>query len=187
MSKPNRLAAISLTAALALGALNTGSRRAEAIVGATLFGNIPMAIVGGVALAAGAALTTGAIVYGDRNGTNGAFDGMLIAGSPLIALGFVLLDSDRIPLLSLLPVNDEQARAMGLTPGEKTAYNDNLDELNAIIENITADMKRAGNASIEISKEDWLRDSQALSPEARSAAEKVSIAISRKLAARSGA
>lgn len=179
------------TSALALSLVSTSltvnlvqPREAHAILGLST-GFVPW-VFGGAGL-----ITGGALMVGMGAAAGPSFEpvsGLQIAGGVLgILWGVVLLDGSQGAGVQYAPVTDAQADQLGLTRAERDAFNQNVEEINAIAESVASDLAHAQKPSLELSRQQWLAYGQALDADTLSAVQKVSADIAQKLNAASRA
>jgi hypothetical protein len=157
--------------ALALGTVATSvpTRNAQAVVG-TSTGNIALIVLGGIATATGV-VSMGAGLFSNDSEQSSR---MLGGGGALFLIGVIVLDSDGSPSLKYPPIDAKTANDCHLTKPEYAAYEENIDETNAAVDGIMADMKAGQNVTIEASKAAWESHSSGLDATTRSAVGKLS-------------
>jgi|GEM_PF-1712603 len=171
----------SLKTALTAFALSTSlvftaatPRDAHAIVGAvtSLAGGagVPLLVAGAVSTATGILGVLGCV-----NANCGIGGTLPLAGMALF--GPILLDDGTVGDLEFVAVDQPRAAQVGLTENERLAFNSELDEINAIKETITSDLKRDEKPTAEKAHALWNEYGQALSQDAFSGLEKISTAL----------
>lgn len=178
-SMKTALTALALSTSLAFTA--APPRDAHAIVGAvtSLAGGagVPLLVAGAVATATGFAGVTYCLETGcgPRVG---------IASAIMIFFGPILLDDGTVGDLEFVAVDQARAAQAGLTENERLAFNSELDEINAIKETITSDLKRDEKPTAEKAHALWNEYGQSLSQDAFSGLGKISTALHMQMDAR---
>lgn len=173
-----------LTQAIALGlALNLAwpVPQANAIVGilaswgagGPLVGYYVLAGIGG---AGGVALTASGIASFFKH-RPGAGVLKVLGGLAILFVGYVILDEPTASL-EISSMTWEQAEKLGLTRAEWEAFQSESPELSAAMETVGAELARSNltdpQSRLRLVHEQWELCTQSISPEARSAMQKVS-------------
>ena len=170
MKNPFRqtISALMISAVLA-GAFTPRSSQAAVGIGMSLFGGagIPAMVIGG-------ALT--AIGVGIEVGSSSGFAGFVAAaeGVSLAFTGLVVLDAKDQQGVSFAALDDQSAADLKITPAEAQAYNGELDEVNAVRDEVTARLLESKKPTFELSQSAWNELKTQISPEAYSVVEKIS-------------
>ena len=176
-SMKTALTALALSTSLAFTA--APPRDAHAIVGAVtaLAGGagVPLLVAGAVATAAGIAGVTDCESCGL---------GVMITSFSMAFFGPILLDDGTVGDLEFVAVDQARAAQAGLTENERLAFNSELDEINAIKETITSDLKRDEKPTAEKAHALWSEYGQSLSQDAFLGLGKISAAIRLQMDAR---
>lgn len=90
-----------------------------------------------------------------------------------LALGILVLDGKNPGSASLAPVNAAQAKRFGLTADEARAYNENLDELNAVADSVGFRLAHAKQADLKTARALWNQYGVSVEPTALAAAKKL--------------
>lgn len=148
----------------------TMSRPSHAVVGLAT-GNPVVTILGAAALGG-----TGIYLASGGNDDLGesfvrAFFGLMAA-----AVGLTLLDGEQA--YEFAEISSADARAMGISPDERAAYNLELDQVNAIAEAVATDLPE--KSTVEEAKALWAHYGDALDPQALSATIKISRTMAKK-------
>jgi hypothetical protein len=147
------------------------THRAEAMVGLAT-GNPVIAVLGLASMAGGA----GAFVYEATTSNDmisGYLDGLALGALGTI-VGLTLLSDSASQDVAFAPITSPQAaRSIGLTSAELAAYNDELDTINLIREDVASQIQ--GNSKQDVAKAAslWENYRDDLSPAAFSAMQKV--------------
>ena len=172
------ISALMISAVLATGFV---PRQSQAAVGGvmSIFGGagIPVMVVGGVTTAGGLALygTALAVKAGgsDSDGWRAFGIGILSIGVTLV--GLVVLDSKDQQGAVFGTLDDKTAQAMNISSNELAAYNSELDEVNAIRDEVTARLLESKNPTVQESQAAWSELKGSISPESFSVVEKISL------------
>ena len=137
-------------------------QKTEAAVG--LIAAPAIIVVGGVVAAAGGIATIDGFVSGPLC-TMGSFDGVLscaffaITGMVVATVGIIILDGEQS--LAFSEVNSSMKHMKGVSAEDIATYNSELDQLNAINAEITAEV--AADKSVDAESR-WVKMSDLLSP-----------------------
>lgn len=173
-------AAFALVLSLGLTASNLQPRQADAYMGLALIA-APVAVMGAAFLGVGAAeLAIG--VRMDQEMTHAS--PASIIGLSGLGLGLLLLDQSGQPAMKYVALDAEQASKLGLSDSEMSAYNDSLDEINAVAETVSSDMVQAGKVSLGFARDCWSAYRDTLGADAFGGVQKVSTAFARQVAAK---
>lgn len=153
------------------------------LITGSVIGGLGLLLVGGTAVALG----------GDQGSPDGRMAAAMIgipvilAGMGLTIMGLIILDGSEVEFGHL---NGAQAKKLGLTVDELAAYEDELEEINAILQEQKQarahELASTGTIDVKNSAADWKRNGVALSPEAFSAIKKIAAnAMSQATSARS--
>lgn len=131
---------------------------------------VPGGYAVGVALAQVGMLSLGVVVFGQaltRPGIPKAPWWLLI---PIVA-GFVILDGEQE--VNYVPLSDEEAQKLKMSKSELELFNQEIDQVNAVVEHVSLELSEMENPTKEDSMRIWKDVKDALSPEAFSALQKV--------------
>lgn len=151
------------------------AKRAEAIVGLATAN--PAAALLGLALWGGGG---GAALYGLMREDNTG-DGLFYGGFIGVIAGIVLLDGKNSQDIAFSPISSDEAKSIGLTDAELSAYNNELDKINLVRENVESQVSGNSNESVQDASKLWDKYRSDLSPEAFSAAQKVAKAAAQSM------
>ena len=162
--------------ALAVTAVLTGSlvapRTSHATVGivTALFGGagVPVMVVGGALGAVGVIL-----LECPTSDWQGVFVDTL-GGLGLAFAGLVVLDEKDHQGVSFSALDEMSAVSLGVSRLEMQAYNNELDEVNAIRDEVTARLLESGKPTFEMSQAAWSELKAEVSPEAFGVVQKIS-------------
>lgn len=135
----------------------------------------PALVTGGLVIAGGAVgLEAVAVVLEVTGGWEwrDASAWALLITVPIFLLGILVLDEDKLEA-SYTQLDPQKARDLGLTKSELSAYNAEIDEINALANFVDANMTKEGKEGISESRDLWTDVKDAISPEAFSALVKV--------------
>ena len=171
------ISALLITTVLATGFV---PRTSNAAVGGILsiFGGagIPVLVVGGVTTVG--AITMTAIGVAEMNHDHeGRMDGLgaIVFGITGVLLGLVILDSSDQQGVGFAAIDSKTAANYGVGAIEMQAYNSELDEVNAVRDEVTARLLESKNPTMELSQATWSEFKGSISPEAFSVVEKISL------------
>ena len=156
-------------------------RQSQAAVGGvmSIFGGagIPVMVVGGVTVAGGVALYGTALAIKAEGSDSDAWRafgiGILSLGVTLV--GLVVLDSKDQQGVTFGPLDEKTAQTLNVSPNELSAYNSELDEVNAIRDEVTARLLESKNPTVQESQAAWAEFKDSISPESFSVVEKISL------------
>ena len=158
----------------------SGSRSSQAAIGA--IASAPVIVTAGlVSLGTGAisGLTmTAAIVIAKDLGKDikkPVKDFVGIGSAILIGAGLILLEGQQS--FSYSEITQEDAQDLGITESERLSFNSQIDEVNAVNAQVTAEVSSIEDATAEDAKAVWETARSALSPEAFSALQKVTLQL----------
>ncbi len=129
-----------LALSMAVG-LASPPREAHAIAGIAT-GLIPVAVVGGVLIAAGASLAIGLRV--DTSSCSGLYCGLaevvidLLVALPLAIAGLIMLDESGQSRPNFTAINEAEALQLRITAEQAEIFNSEIEELNAARETVEA-------------------------------------------------
>ena len=171
------VSALMITTVLATGFV---PRTSSAAIGGILsiFGGagIPVLVVGGVTTVGSIAMT--AIGVAEMNHDHeGRMDGLgaVVFGVTGVLLGLVILDSSDQQGVGFAAIDAKTAENYGVSSVEMQAYNSELDEVNAVRDEVTAKLLQSKNPTMEQSQATWSELKVSISPEAFSVVEKISL------------
>ena len=162
------MTALMITAALVSSFVPRTSHAAVGI-GMLLFGGagIPAIVIGGTftAIGLGMDLTSGS-----------GFAGFVDAaeGLSLAFTGLVVLDTKDQQGVLFAALDDKATTNLKISPVEAAAYNSELDEVNAVRDEVTARLLESKKPTMELSNETWNELKTQISPEAYSVVQKIS-------------
>ncbi len=134
-------------------ALSFSAPRAEALVGWLISEPITTTIGGAAALGGGIkfVMAASSAVYSEA----GMIGAMLAANSALavLGIGLIVLEDQSVSDVHYKKINDEQAQKLGLTHGQKDAYNANTHIFNAIKDQIASNLNEG--ITIQDTKLQW--------------------------------
>ena len=183
------VSALLITTVLATGIF---PRTSSATVGGVLsiFGGagIPVLVIGGVTTAGGLALCEiGSVMMNHDH--EGRLDGLAAAIYGVMAVmgGLIILDaSDKNQQgAGFAAMNEKTAATLEVSPLEMQAYNSELDEVNAVRDEVTARLLESKNPTVELSQSAWSDLKGSISPAAFSVVEKISLHLVIAIEARS--
>ena len=131
---------------------------------------VPGGYAVGLALAQVGMVSLGVVVFSQaltRPGIPKAPWWMMI---PIVA-GFVILDGEQE--VSYVPLSTEDAQKLKISQKELDHFNDEIDQVNALVEHVSVQLSEMENPTKEDSMEIWKNVKDTLSPEAFSALQKV--------------
>ena len=131
---------------------------------------VPGGYAVGLALAQVGMVSLGVVVFGQaltRPGIPKAPWWMLI---PIVA-GFVILDGEQE--FSYVPLSEEDAEKLKIGQEELENFNQEIDQVNAVVEHVSVQLSEMENPTKEDSINIWKDVKDSLSPEAFSALQKV--------------
>lgn len=131
---------------------------------------VPGGYAVGLALAQVGMVSLGVVVFGQaltRPGIPKAPWWMLI---PIVA-GFVILDGEQE--VSYVPLSEEDAEKLKIGQEELENFNQEIDQVNAVVEHVSVQLSEMENPTKEDSINIWKDVKDSLSPEAFSALQKV--------------
>jgi len=181
--------ALLLVSSLILGSF-AAPKRAEAAIGGIMSlaggAGVPVIIAGGVLTVAG---VVGVGLGLDAFSTCATFsctsDDFTFVSLAVTVIGLVVLDDSNGqhgPSFSFGPLTAQQAAHLNLTAAELNSYNAELDEINAISQQVVAEVSASGatnaRAGIQASAASWNTYKDEISPETFSALTKVSLGLS---------
>lgn len=117
-------------------------------------------------------------------GVNEGFDGNDGAVKWFTLAGLLLLDSNGNPTADFAPMTEQAAAHLGVSAQELAAFNQELPEINAINESLTAEASARlaeGESQSDVQnavRAQWSENKAALSPDAASALDKIGTALS---------
>jgi hypothetical protein len=154
------------------------TQRAEAVVGLLTLN--PVAAVFGLALTgAGGVLTEDGLLRTatlDFAGVPEEYTGLAS-----IFVGMVMLNAKDSQDIAFSKLSPAQAQAIGLSSAELSAYNNELDTINLIRENVETQVSSTSPQDIQKAASMWQQYQTDLSPEAYSAAQKVAQAAAKSM------
>jgi hypothetical protein len=182
-----KLFTLFIAAIMAFTAMTAAPKRAEAALGILGLGTpagIPLIIAGGA--------VSSVAIFVDWLGLSDCVFNGACADDPnflpyfLTALGLtlggvLLLDEESGQTLRFQAVTTAEANTLGLTSGEESAFNVEIDEVNAVSQSVGAELKAMKKPGVADSKALWEKYRAELSPEAYSAVGKVSANMLRAL------
>jgi len=145
-----------IIALLTITILALPSNKTHAIVGVAT-GNAPMPLAG----LASPALGYAGVFVGAELGLCHEFACLNIFGLGIIG-GLVLLDEEQASV-SFEAIDESSAKEMGITKREIRIYNSELDEINAVFQEVSNELDES--STIENSRQLWQDYSEYLSPE----------------------
>jgi hypothetical protein len=173
---------ISMTLMLAVltSAVVLPAKRAEAIVGLATAN--PIVAILGLAATAGSAA---GIVYADV-GNPDLDTGLSVIFSSMAGgiVGLTLLDDQDSQDVAFAPLSADSAKTIGLSDAELAAYNDQLDAINLIRENVASQVQNESKQDVVKASSLWTQYQDDLSPAAFAAVQKVAQAAVKNAAAR---
>jgi hypothetical protein len=170
MLNMKKTAATALILSLVFGAtVNLQPRKAHALIGLST-ASLPLAAVGAAMMFGGFAIE-GIGAHNLRTRANG---GALVLGLFTAAVGVLLLDTGAEPSLKYVPLNRKQAEKLQLSASDQNDFNENIDEINAIAETVSAEMIQAHQLTAEFAKARWTAYGKDLAPGALTAVQRVS-------------
>lgn len=145
--------------------LTLHSRQSQAAVGA--IAAAPAVVVAGLYVAGTGAVVTGVVTVMDvQEGGGGLFAGimfMFITG-PIMLLGLLILDEEQA--LEFAPMEADHGRKLGLSSDELRAYNNEIDQINALAAFVDAEVSKDVKPSREYAAKLWTEVKGELSPAA---------------------
>lgn len=135
----------------------------------------PALVTGGLVVAGGAVALESVAVFLEVTGGYYYKDlsvYALIVTVPIFLLGILILDEDKLEA-SYAKLDAGKAKNLGITTAELSAYNAEIDEINALANFVDANMTKKGEAGIAESRDLWADVKDSISPEAFSALVKV--------------
>lgn len=142
-------------------------------------GNVGGIVAGAILTGIGAAtaISGAGVLLSNGNGgydrTGGAV-ALLISGGVLAVGGIVLLPDNNPGTLEFVSLNKKQARTMGLSEEERTSYNADLPEINAVMQDLASEMRAKEQYSSKYARKLWDERKEAFNPMTRAAVNKVS-------------
>jgi hypothetical protein len=154
------------------------TQRAEAVVGLLTLNPIGALLGLGIGVAGSAVGTEGIARYGTFH-PDGAAE--IAVGMAAAFVGFVMLDGSNSQDIAFSKLTPAQAQPLGITSNELSAYNNELDTINLIRENVETQVPSTSPQDVQKAASLWQQYSSDLSPDAYSAAQKVAQAASKSL------
>lgn len=162
----------TLLVVFSLFCMTLHSRPSQAAVGALVAS--PAVVVAGLYVAGTGAVVTGVVTVMDIQGEGGglfAFLTLMFVTGPIMLLGLLVLDDEQA--LEFAPMEPAQGRKLGLSSDELLAYNNEIDQINALAAFVDAEVSKDEKPSREYAAELWTDVKSELSPAAFSGLLKV--------------
>ena len=159
------------------------SKPSQAAIGA--IASAPVVITAGlVALGIGATGVAGTIAAsllvqnnGQDLGDGFFFNGVTAFGT-LGVVGLIVLEGEQ--QLAFTELTTAEALKLNISESEKQSFNAELDQVNAVMAQVTAEVSSLENPTLADSQAAWMEVSQSLSPESFTVMQKITLQLYRK-------
>ena len=148
------------------------SRPSQAAVGA--LAAAPAAVTAGLyIIGTGGAIGAAGLIVETAQDAGGwaAFFFVILIALPVAALGLIVLEGEQS--MNFAPLDAQAAKTLGVTSSELSAYNTELDQLNALAEYVDMEVIKDGEPTANKAAAIWNDVKDAVSPQAFSALVKV--------------